>query len=545
MKRRRMIRRWGAILVALGLSVSLGGGGLLAAPQGNNAAEPQMFLIAFHESVDRALVEAYEGEIWTMYPLASRINVFMTPEAAEALAEHEAVEHVDRRQLFGIMFEEAVDLALVEQYGGEVFRQMSMLPAVYAFMTPDAAEALGEQPAVRFVEPDVPVYPAGQAVPWGIDRVFGDEEYPFDTWDISTGEGVAVAVLDTGIDGNHEDLPELADGTNTYDHTPWDYDGDGHGTAVAGIIAAQDNGLGVVGVAPGVTLYSVKVMPGDYGGTASSVSLGIEWVVWEAEAFIPIINMSLAFPEEALGLGLLEAACDFAYEQGYLLVAAAGNQASSVRYPAAFESVIAVSASTADNSFWGQSNRGPEIEFIAPGEGILTTQPGDQYVEFTGTSASCPHVAGVAALVWAANPDLTNEQLREILLNTAEDLGLGREYQGWGLVRADRAVSPPVMGYVLGSIPPIGAFPLQGARVDVHETGGYAFTDYYGYYEIILPPGSYTLTASYPTFYDKTYTAEVVEGEYAWLVFALDPMYPGYPIPLGTGEPVGVTAALQ
>ena len=535
MKRRRMIRRWGAILVALGLSVSLGGGGLLAAPQGNNVADPDMFLISFHGSIDRALVDEYRGEMWIMYPLASRINAWMTPEAAEALAKHEAVEHVDRRQLFGIMFEEAVDLALVEQYGGEVFRQMSMLPAVYAFMTPEAAEALGEQPAVRFVEPDVPVYPAGQAVPWGIDRVFGDEEYPFDTWGVSTGEGVAVAVLDTGIDGNHEDLPELAGGTNTYDHTPWDYDGDGHGTAVAGIIAAQDNGLDVVGVAPGVRLYSVKVMAGGYGGSASSVSLGIEWVVWEAEASIPIINMSLAFPEGALGLDILEAACDSAYEQGHLVAAAAGNQASSVRYPAAFESVIAVSASTADDSFCCWSNRGPEIEFIAPGEDILTTQPDNQYGEVSGTSYACAHVAGVAALTWAAHPDLSNVELRQLLRKTAEDLGLGWMYQGSGLVRADWAVRAcGVEGLVFDAYT---GYPLSGAWVEVEGTTDTAYTNYGGYYVIHLEPGTYTLTASYPTFYDKTYyNVQVIEGEFTVLHFALDPMFPGFPIPLDTPE---------
>jgi len=294
-------RRSRVVLVTL-ILVAVVVGVLLASGEGNGEAETQLFLITFHESVDRALVEEYGGEVWTVY--RSTVYAWMTSEAAEALAEHEAV---------------------------------------------------------RYVEADFPVYPAGQDVPWGIDRVFGDEEYPFDTWDISTGEGVGLAVLDTGIDGDHEDLPELADGTNTYDHTPWDYDGDGHGTAVAGIIAAQDNGLGVVGVAPGVALYSVKVMLGGYGGSASSVSLGIDWVVSEAEASIPIINMSLAFPEGALGLDILEAACDSAYEQGYLLIAAAGNQASAVRYPAAFESVIPVSASTADGSFWWQSNRGPEI----------------------------------------------------------------------------------------------------------------------------------------------------------------------------------------
>ena len=124
----------------------------------------QLFLITFRESIDAALVEEYGGEIWIMYPLASRINAWMTPEAAEALAEHEAVEYVDQRQLFAIMFEEAVDLALVEEYGGEVFYQMSMLPVVDAFMTPEAAEALGEHPAVRFVEPDWPLEP-----PWPVE----------------------------------------------------------------------------------------------------------------------------------------------------------------------------------------------------------------------------------------------------------------------------------------------------------------------------------------------------------------------------------------
>ena len=126
----------------------------------------ELFLITFRESIDAALVEEYEGEIWTMYPLASRINAWMTAEAAEALAEHEAVECVDQRQLFAIMFEEEADPALVEEYGGEIFYQMSMLPAVDAFMTPEAAEALGEHPAVRFVEPDWPLEP-----PWPVQPV--------------------------------------------------------------------------------------------------------------------------------------------------------------------------------------------------------------------------------------------------------------------------------------------------------------------------------------------------------------------------------------
>jgi len=535
-----MIRRWGMVLVAIGLAISLGGGGLLAAPQGNNAADQDMFLISFHGSVDRALVDEYWGEVWIVYPSASKMTVWMTPGAAGTLAEHETGEYVDQRQLFLIGFEEESDVALVEEYGGEIYGQLRVIPVVAAFMTPEAAGMLAEHPAVRYTEPDVPIYPVGQALPWGIDRVFDDEEYPFDTWGISTGQDVAVAVLDTGIDGNHEDLPGLAGGTNVYEpYNPWDYDADGHGTAVAGVIAGLDNGLGVVGVAPGVTLYSVVVTDG-FGGSAGIVRQGIEWVVWEVEAFIPIISMSLGFPEGVQGLDTLEAACDFAYEQGHLLVAAAGNDASSVAYPAAFASVMAVSASNDVDSFWGVSNRGPEIELIAPGVDIPTTQPSDQYGESTGTSFSCPHVAGVAALIWAAYPALTNDQVRGILRNTAEDLGLDSWYQGYGLVRADSAVNPPsgVKGYVFSTWPPYPAFPLQGAKVEVDETGAYVFSDENGYYEIPLSPGSYTLTASYPLMYDTTwYNVQVVEGEFTTRNFVLVQMYPFYPLALGiSGE---------
>jgi hypothetical protein len=103
-----------------------------------------------------ALVEEYGGEIWIRYSVASRINARMTPAAAEALGKHEAVEYVDQRQLFLIGFEEEADPALVEEFGGEVVGQMTMLPVVDAFMTPEAAEALAEHPAVRYVEPNWP-----------------------------------------------------------------------------------------------------------------------------------------------------------------------------------------------------------------------------------------------------------------------------------------------------------------------------------------------------------------------------------------------------
>ena len=128
--------------------------------------------------------------------------------------------------------------ATVRAFGGEIYREFTIVNVVAARMAPQAADALAFNPRVRYVEPDAPVYATSQTVPWGIDRVFGDESYSFDTWDITGGDGIAVAILDTGIDENHVDLPELSGGVNTIDDTHWGSDGSGHGTHVAGTVAA-------------------------------------------------------------------------------------------------------------------------------------------------------------------------------------------------------------------------------------------------------------------------------------------------------------------
>ncbi len=329
---------------------------------------------------------------------------------------------------------------LVRAHGGEIYRQFSIVDVIAASMKQQQADALAQNPRVRYVEPDGPVYALDQTVPWGIDRVFGDEEYEFKTWEDSTGEGVAVAVIDTGIDENHEDLPELLGGVNTIDDNHWGVDGQGHGTHVAGTVAALDNEVGVVGVGPKLGLYAVKVLDDGGSGSVSSVVGGIEWA---AEKGIPVLNMSLGTSDHYESL---QDACDAAYEADHLLVAAAGNSGNppgrgdNVGYPAAYDSVIAVAASTINNNRASFSSTGPAVELIAPGSSILSTIPGNEYDTKSGTSMASPHVAGVAALVLAADPGLTNAEIRGILQETAEDLGLGSNHQGYGLVRADLAV---------------------------------------------------------------------------------------------------------
>ena len=261
--------------------------------------------------------------------------------------------------------------ALVRSFGGEIYREFTIVNVIAARMTPRAADALARNPAVAYVEVDGPVYAIDQTVPWGIDRVFGAETYSFDTWNESTGSGIGVAVLDTGICENHEDLTVLG-GTNTIDGTHWGSDGYGHGTHVAGTIAALDNAVGVVGVAPSAMLYAVKVLDDTGSGTDSSVAAGIEWAV---NNNIPLLNMSLGSTRRSQ---TLKAACDNAYAAGHLLVSSAGNEGlgrDTVTYPAKHDSVIAVSASDINDALAGFSSTGPTVELIAPGADILSTIP--------------------------------------------------------------------------------------------------------------------------------------------------------------------------
>ena len=330
---------------------------------------------------------------------------------------------------------------LIGNLGGEVKRSFNIVDAMEINIPENALAVLGNSEIVRYVEPNAEVE-AHQTVPWGIDRVFGDEKYSFDTWNEADGQGVGVAILDTGIDEDHESLPEPQDGTNTIDDTHWGDDGNGHGTHVAGTVAALDNDTGVVGVGPEIDLYAVKVLDDGGGGTWSSVAAGIEWAVKED---IPILNMSLGGGDSET----LRESVEEARNEGHLIIASAGNDGNpggrgdNVGYPAAYDEVIAVAASDDNDNRASFSSTGPQVELIAPGVNVLSTVPGDDYEEYSGTSMSAPHVAGVAALVWdAEGAELgDNEDIRVILQETAEDLGLDDEHQGYGLVRADKAVA--------------------------------------------------------------------------------------------------------
>ncbi len=428
-------------------------------------------------------------------------------------------------------FTNSPDAGIVEGVGGQVTRTFTIVPAVAAQMSPQAADALLKNPNIAYVEPDYEMFAHSQTVPWGIDRVFGDESYSFSTWDISTGNDIGVAILDTGIDEDHEDL-KVAGGETTVDDTHWGSDGSGHGTHVAGTVAALDNNLGVVGVAPDVSLYAVKVLSDGGSGTVASVVAGIEWAVDQG---IPVLNMSLGGSSDSQ---TLRDACDAAYAAGHLLVASAGNSGNpggrgdNVGYPARYESVIAVGSSTQNDTRSSFSSTGPDVELIAPGSSILSTLPGDEYGTYSGTSMASPHVAGVAALAWASNTGLTHSEVRQILRDTAEDLGLSSNHQGYGLARADLAVAA-VSGAEPAPDDPTGILAgtvsdaetgsgIQGASVTVDGTDFSATTGSDGSYSIEnIPEGSYDVTASADDYVAETKPATISGDETTTLDFAL------------------------
>jgi len=344
----------------------------------------------------------------------------------------------------GRFINEHAQQALLERSGGLVVKSLPLINGM-AVMLPEPAErALRLNREVLRIEDDAEVHalpkppdppgldkkppdgdeePLPEELPWGIDRI--DAEY---AWlEGLTGAGVKVAVIDTGIDYNHPDLAANCKGGVNVINTRKDYkDDNGHGTHVAGIIAAEDNDIGVIGVAPQAWLYGVKVLDRRGSGYVSDIIDGITWCI---ENGMDIANMSLGTNAD---IQSLHDACDAADDSGMLLVAAAGNDGGAVDFPGAYDSVIAVAATDADDVRPNWSSYGPQVLLAAPGVEILSTWKGGSYKTESGTSMASPHVAGAIALNLAGD-----------IYGSADDLLYAGwdEYTGFGLVDAGEAAT--------------------------------------------------------------------------------------------------------
>lgn len=339
-----------------------------------------------------------------------------------------------------IGFKDKAHPEIVQPYG-KVTHSYKYVPAVAADLPEQAIENLKKNPKVAYIEPDYEVEALEETVPWGISGI----EAPSVHAAGYNGIGVNVSVIDTGIDYTHPDLAKNYKGGWDFvnnDNNPMD--DNGHGTHCAGIIAAVDNEEGVIGVAPGANLYALKVLNKQGSGTISNIISAIEWSI---DNKMKIISMSLGSDYYSV---TLKNACDKAETAGILLVAAAGNDydasvSDTVDYPGGYGSVIAVAATDNQNNRAWFSSTGPAVELAAPGVNIYSTYwlRGSTYKNLSGTSMACPHVAGTAALVWAAHPELNNFEVRTKLQDTVTDLGAkGKdEWYGFGLVNASNATA--------------------------------------------------------------------------------------------------------
>jgi subtilisin family serine protease len=275
------------------------------------------------------------------------------------------------------------------------------------------------------LETDAPVKISSDNIDWGIIRIGADR-----IWDRSTGSGVVIAIIDTGVQLDHPDLKQnVVTGYNFVSNTTNANDDNGHGTHVAGIASAALNQIGTVGASHASKILPVKVLNNQGYGYLSDVAKGIYYA---ADSGARVINLSLGTSVDSK---TLRDAVNYAASKGVLLVGAAGNDGGApCSYPAAYNAVICVVATDNRNRLASFSNMGGEL--AAPGVSNYSTFIGSTYRYLSGTSMSSPHVAGAAAIVMSTCKDCSTSDVRKILQESAVDLGeVGKDVIfGYGLV---------------------------------------------------------------------------------------------------------------
>lgn len=300
--------------------------------------------------------------------------------------------------------------------------------------------ALRRDPRVRHVEWDFRVEP--QFVPndvryaeqWALPKIGAPT-----AWSIITNTAaITVAVIDSGVDLSHPEFAgRLLPGWNFVDKNDNPNDDYGHGTHVAGIIAAAgNNGIGIAGMAWGVPILPLKVLNASGAGYGSDLILALDAA---RERGAKIVNISLGTTTNSVAL---QEAIDRAVAAGMLVVASAGNTGGNGNtpvYPGASFGVLSVAATDAADRRASFSTRGSTVGVAAPGVSILSTYRGGGYLTMSGTSMSSPLVAGLAALIWSRNPALTAAQVRQQIVDSAVDLGLPGRDDEYGAGRIDAA----------------------------------------------------------------------------------------------------------
>ena len=366
------------------------------------------------------------------------------------------------------------------------FRSVRRIPAIAAYAVslpagatvPETLALLRRNPDVELARPDyparladVPNDPYFQSYQYALSNrggtlnigpdlqlqmTAGADIKAVDAWTVAKGDaGTVIAIIDTGVDRTHPDLAakvldgyDFANGDDNPDDDVW------HGTHVAGIAAADtNNSIGTAGVAWNCSILPVKVTDASGDGYYSWI---IDGIIYAADHGAAVINISLGGNVDD---PLLKDACQYAHDKGVVIAAAAGNDGTlGVLYPAAYdEYVLAVAASDCNDAITSFSSYGPEVDVAAPGLMILAPAPqwyvGAGYLPYvfgSGTSMASPHVAGMAALLKTAKPDLPVDDLMKLIRYTADDINKtvypGRDdHAGYGRINMTRALTPYIL----------------------------------------------------------------------------------------------------
>ena len=361
----------------------------------------------------------------------------------------------------------------------------------------EVADRLARRPEVVYAGPDrvtsVTLTPSDTrySEQWAFPKIQADS-----AWEHQTGHsGILVADIDTGISFQNGALthPDLDDagrytlGTDFVNDDAVPEDAHGHGTHTAGTAAAEsDNGSGVAGMNWTSPVYVCRIFDASGNGSEADFEAAVEEIVDHAVAhgLKAVINLSAGWFTDNQ---VLRDACDYADSHGMLLCVAAGNEGGALRTPAIHSAdnagVIAVGATDSGDAVASFSNVGPAVTVVAPGVGILSTFPtydvsGDtahDFVSWDGTSMATPHVTGLCSLVWSQVPQLTNEQVRDVVANTAVKLGAGDFDDSWGhgrinaldaVLKAGWELTPTQLHLSFVDVPE-GETQLRAVRIDV------------------------------------------------------------------------------
>lgn len=364
--------------------------------------------------------------------LAVSVMDYAPAEASDSKTESEKVI---------ISFNGEIDYEFLEEAGAEVHEEFDSISAVSATF-PDGlpATAADAHSSIEYIEENQTVKAAAQKASWGYSLIRANKATSLGY----TGKGVKIAIIDSGINIKHPDL-KIAGGISKVPDRSAYSDIKGHGTHVAGIIGAQNNDIGTIGIAPDSLIYSVKVLNDIGVGDLDDVIAGVQWAI---DQKVDIINMSLTTAGDSEAL---KDVLNKAYDKGIIIVAASGNYnpelqktPSNVLFPARYSSVIAVGSISQQNRLSYFSHSGPAQELVAPGEGIVSTfvnaktTTQDDYSSSEGTSVATPFAAGTFAQYMEAYPHLSNVQLRATVARAALDLGTaGKDIRyGHGMVRS-------------------------------------------------------------------------------------------------------------